>query len=184
MRAILWFTPAIVLGVAAWLIFRSVNVTASGLTNRLVEWSIVLAGLPVAASAIVTALLSLRWLLLTFWPATVGVEVDKDALHGRWGPFGSRRFDARRLRIRYPFELIGRDDEDAGFEAYLPEEEQVARLLPRITHPDAHEPLNKTMLKFLAASEADAAGALQPALAYWRSLDPQLTLATDNSDEL
>ena len=105
--------------------------------------------------------------LLGVWPGPVGVFATSKALVLRLGPFRTRSFDVARLDIRYPFELSG-DEDDGGFEAFLPEEEQKERFLPRLLHPDAKARINFLVQKFAAGPESEIAKALRPAFDRWR----------------
>lgn len=167
----MWWMPAIILAAVAWEIFRRLNFQRSAVSNRLVDYCVAVVALPIIVAALVCAFHGLRWALLTVWPGRLGVYAERDALVLRLGPFGVRRYDLARLEVRYPFELLDDADaaEDAGFEAYLPVEEQMATLLPRITHPNSDEPLNWVVLRFVSGPEAGVAAALRPAIARWRA---------------
>jgi len=156
------------LGVTSFLIYTSLHFVPSGVSNRLVDYSVALISLPIPLTALWSAFKGARWLLLSVWPAPVGVFADERTLTLRLGPFGTRSYDASRMDIRYPFEL-SQDDEGGGFEAFLPEEEQQMRLLPRILHPGAREPLNRVILRFVQPSEEEAVRSLRPLLDHWRS---------------
>jgi len=166
-RALLCGIPAILLGITTILIYTRLNFVSTGVSNRLVEYSIAVISLPIPLIALWTALKSLRWLLLALWPASVAVVASSDSLTFRLGPFGTQAYDAPRLEVRYPFEL-SQDEEGGGFEAFLPEEEQRARLLPRILHPDARGPLQRIILRFVKVAESDAARTLRPSIDRWR----------------
>ena len=72
-----------------------------------------------------------------------------------------------RIKARYFFELPA-DDVDEPFEALLPEEEQIAKLIPELTHPDATMPLRRTILRFVHGDEETIAAALRPVIERWR----------------
>lgn len=167
-RALLWSAPAVLLGAVTVMIYGRLHFTPTGVSNRLVDFSIAVVALPAPVSAILCGLHALRWALLGVWPWPVGVSAQADVLRLHLGPFGTRRYNADELDVRYPFELSG-DTEDGGYEALLPEEEQIARFLPRIHHPDAAEPLNRVILRFCRGNEADVAALLRPMLDRWRS---------------
>jgi len=167
-RALLWSAPTALLGATTALIYGRLNFVPSGISNRFVDYSLAVAASPIPLAAVLSLIKALRWWLLCLWPTPVGVFADRSHLQFQLGPFGSRRYDTARMEVRYPFELAG-EAEAGSFEAFLPEEQQFATLLPRITHPDAPEPLNRVILRFAAASEADAASALRPVLELWRS---------------
>jgi len=167
-RALVWSVPAGLLGVTSFLIYTSLHFVPSGVSNRLVDYSVALISLPIPLTALWSVFKGGCWLLLSLWPAPVGVFADERTLTLRLGPFGTMGYDAARLDLRYPFEL-SQDDEGGGFEAFLPEEEQQMRLLPRILHPSAREPLNRVILRFVQRSEEEAVRSLRPLLDYWRT---------------
>ena len=167
-RALVWSVPAGLLGVTSFLIYTSLHFVPSGVSNRLVDYSVALISLPISLTALWSVLKGARRLLLSLWPAPVGVFADERTLTLRLGPFGTRSYDAARMDIRYPFEL-SQDDEGGGFEAFLPEEEQRMKLLPRILHSSAREPLNRVILRFVRPSEKAAVRSLRPLLDHWRS---------------
>ncbi|MEK7730973.1 MAG: hypothetical protein AAB363_03870 [Planctomycetota bacterium] len=167
-RALVCSVPAFLLGITTILIFGRLNFNPSGVSNRLVDYSMAAISLPIPLIAAWTALKALRWLLLALWPARVAVVAEVDSLTLRLGPFGTRAYDTPRLDIRYLFEL-SQDADGGGFEAFLPEDEQRAKLLPRILHPAAREPLHRVILRFVKESEPDAARTLRPLIDRWRS---------------
>ena len=160
-RALVCSVPAVLLTMTTILIFGRLNFVPTGISNRLVEYSIAAISLPIPLLAVLTALRAMRWLLLALWPAPVAVVAEVDSLTLRLGPFGTRTYDAARLDVRYPFEL-SQDADGGGFEAFLPEDEQRAKLLPRILYPAAREPLNRVILRLVKESEPDATWALCP----------------------
>ena len=170
-RAIVWGVPASLLGVASFLVYTSLHFVPSGVSNRLVDYSVALISLPIPLVAVWSVFKGARWLLLSLWPAPVGVFADERILTLRLGPFGTTTYEAARMDIRYPFEL-SQDDEGGGFEAFLPEEEQRTRLLPRILYPGAREPLNRVILRFVQPSEEEAVRLLRPLIDRWRSRRP------------
>lgn len=167
-RAVLWSVAACVPGVAVALILGRLDFRPTGISNGLLEYAIGFAVLPLALLAILSAVKTLRWLLLCVWPGPVGVYAGADALILRLGAFGTRRYDATRLDVRYPSELSG-DVDDSGFEAFLSIEEQIASFLPRITHPESTEPLNVVILRYVSGSEYEVAGMLRPVVDRWRA---------------
>jgi hypothetical protein len=167
-RALVCSVPAFLLTMTTVLIYGRLNFVPTGVSNRLVDYSIAAISLPIPLIAVWTALKALRWLLLAVWPARLGVVADADNLTLHFGPFGNRTYDAPRLDVRYPFEL-SQDADGGGFEAFLPEDEQRAKLLPRILHPDAREPLSRVILRLVKDSEPDAARALRSTIDRWRS---------------
>lgn len=171
-RALVWGTPAILLLASAAIVYPKLHWTSTGTTTALVDWCIGLAALPLPIAGLVCAIAALRWLLTACWPAPLGVFADAEFLDFRLGFFGRRTFDAARLDVKYLFEL-STDGEEEGYEAFLPEEEQVARLLPRITHPGSRERLNALILKFTDGDESAAVATLRPVIEAWRANVPK-----------
>ena len=166
-RALVCSVPAVLLGITTILIYGRLNFVPTGVSNRLVDYSIAAISRPIPAMAVWAPLKALRWLLLALWPASVAVVAEVDSLTIRLGPFGTRTYDSPRLDVRYPFEL-SQDADGGGFEAFLPEDEQRAKFLPRILHPAAREPLNRVILRFVKEPESDAARTLRPIIDQWR----------------
>lgn len=167
-RGLLCLVPALLLGTATFAIYSRLSFVTTAISNRLVDYSIAVAALPCPLFTLLFGFRAIRRLLLSCWPGDVAIVADETALTLRLGPFGTRAYDAVQLDAKYPFEQSG-DFEDGGFEAFLPEEEQRARFLPRLTHPDAPEPLNRAILRFAVGTEPDAAVALRPVIDHWRS---------------
>lgn len=168
-RAMLWGVPGCFLAAAAWLVYERLDFTAPVLANRLVEYCIALAALPLAAASVVCLVGGLRRLLLAVWPAPLGIFAGNNELVMRLGPMGTKRFGADRLEIRYPFELD--DDEGGTFEAFLPEDQQVAAYLPRMRHPNARTPVHLLILAFAGETEREVVEKLRPAIDRWRASD-------------
>jgi len=166
-RALVCSVPAILLGITTILIYSRLNFVPTGVSNRVVDYSIAAISLPIPLMAVWTALKAMRWLLLALWPAPVAVVAQVDSLTLRLGPFGTRAYDTPRLDVSYPFEL-SQDADGGGFEAFLPEEEQRDKLLPRILHPAAREPLHRVILRLVKESEPEAARTLRPLIDRWR----------------
>jgi len=166
-RGLLWASLATIIGVAVWTAIRQLQFSQTAVSNSLVEFSIAVIALPFAILGIYLAVLALRWIGLGLWPGSVGTFATPDALLLLLGPFGNKRYDVSRLDVRYPFELSG--DDDGGFEAFLPEEEQKDRFLPRLLHPDSKSRINLLILKFVAGPEDEIAKALRPAFDQWRT---------------
>ena len=167
-RAVWWGMSALLAGLLSYLVYSSLDWKPSAITSRLVEYSIAAAALPAPAILLYSAFKALRWVGLCLWPAGVGVHADERSLILKLGPFGTRNYDVARLDVRYPFELSS-EVEDGGYEAFLPEEEQIARFLPQLLHPMSQEPLNRVMLRFVMGDEAAVAKAFRPIIDQWRS---------------
>lgn len=174
-RAMLWGSVAVISGTVAALMLANIEWRPSPASSALVEYAIALVALPIGVTALITAGLSARWLLLTIWPAKLGLEAGPDHLVLRLGPFGTRWFDSARLNVRYPFQLSA-DVEDGRFgeyEAFLPEEVQRATLLPRIMHPDSEKPISPLILRYIGLPEAELAASLRPLLQHWQTVYTQ-----------
>ncbi len=167
-RALVWGVPTVLLSATTALIYRDLHFVPSSVSNRLVEYSVAIIALPMPLAALWTACKALRWLLFAGWPGSLGIVASSSQLRFSLGSFGRMTFDADRLELRYPFELAD-DEDDASFESFLPEEQQRATLLPRISHPDLRAPLNRTILRFALADEFDAVRILRPMIDRWRA---------------
>ena len=167
-RGVLLGAPAVMLGTISVAIYVGLSSGPAAAQRGLVDVSLRILALPLPVVALFCGARSLRWLLLAAWPARIGVQTAIDALTLRLGPFGVRRYRADELRIEYPFESSD-DDEERSFEAFLPEEEQLARFVPRMLHPRSREPLDRVILKFVAGEEEQIAVTLGPAITRWRA---------------
>lgn len=152
---------------SAAVVYPKLNLNSTGANNAIVDWSIALAALPPAIAGIACAFAAGRWALAACWPSPLGFIADASSLTFRLGPFGTRTYDAAQLDVKYLFELAV-DGEEDSYEAFLPEEQQMARLLPRITHPTSRERLNALILKFGDGDELAAATSLRPIVERWR----------------
>jgi hypothetical protein len=167
-RALVIGMLAAVLGTATTLVYSRLDFAASGPTNRLVDYSLAAGMLPLAVVALIAAWKAMGALALALWPARMGISATSERLWIRLGPLGTHTYDARRLAVKYPFELLD-DGEDESFESYLPEEEQMARFLPMLKHPDKPEGLKEIILRHAKGTESDVARCLRPAIDAWRS---------------
>ena len=166
-RAILWSVPTLLLGAATFVVYGRLEFAPTAISNRIVDYAVALAALPLPVLAVGCAVRAVRHFLAVVWLSPLGIRADEHTLEMRLGPFGTATYPVGELDIRYPFELSG-DFEDGGFEQFLPEEEQMARLLPRISHLRAKLPINRTMLRFVSGDEARIAAALRDAIERWR----------------
>lgn len=171
-RGVWWGMSALLAGLLSYLVYSSLDWKPTAVTSRLVEYCIAVAALPALATLFYSAFKALRWVALCLWPTGVGVHADERSLVFKLGPFGTRAYDVTRLDVRYPFELSS-DVEDGGYEAFLPEEEQVARFLPQLLHPMSQEPLNRVMLRFVLGDEAAVAAEMRPIIERWQSSKSQ-----------
>lgn len=168
-RAIIWFVPTALCAVLTYAIYSRLNFIPSAISNRLVDYGLAILSLPVPVIGVIFAVRTVRWLLLAAWPKPVLILATDEKLAFHLGPFGNREFDAARLTIRYPYELLEDSDEDPGFEGYLPEEDQHEKLLPRITYPGHAKTLDQLIASFSSLAEAATIAALRPAIDRWRS---------------
>jgi len=169
-RAVVWAVPAVLGGLITILIYSRLHFVPTAVSNRLVDYSIAFICLPVPISCLIAIFRMLRWLLLAAWPGAVVIVANESALTFSLGPFGTKAYDAARMVIRYPFELLEDENSEGAFESFLPEEEQLRVLLPRITHPSSAKPLNELLLRFVDVGETHATKLLRPALEHWRAM--------------
>jgi hypothetical protein len=181
-RAILWSVPAFLLGAACFVIYGRLSFSRTAVSNGIVDYAVAVACLPLVIITIVCVIRAIRQLVAALWPAPLGVFASTDLLQLRFGTFRNSEYAVRELDIRYPFEFID-DSEDGGFEQYLPEGEQVARMLPRIKSSNSKELINRTILRYLAGDEAEIAAKLRPAIELWRrgAAFPVPTFTLDSS---
>ncbi len=181
-RASLWGVVAALVVVPLRAVFERLNFVPTAFSNRLVDYSFVLLALPFVLLAVSCVIKSMQWLLLASWPGKIGIFADENELTLRLGPFGTRRFDTKRLDIRYPFERREEEDE-GGFEALLPEEDQRRNLLPHMfvwhrfpagagqgleTRTKRPVQVDRLILRFASGSESDLAARLRPLIERWR----------------
>lgn len=166
-RGLLWALGALLVGLGVLTVVASLDFKPTGVSNRLVEYSIAAVLIPFLAGAIWCAVTAVRWMILAGWPSAVGVFVGGDALALRLGPWGTRRYAWDSLDVRYWFEHDP-DDLAGMVEAFLPEEVQRAQFLPQICRNGESESINRMVLHRTGRSEQEAADALRDALAIHR----------------
>jgi hypothetical protein len=166
-RAVIYAFPALVLAATAQLVYSGVNLRVSALSTQFVQYSLLLCALVLAIISLTVGLLALRRALLAGWPGALGFYAYESELLVRLGPFGSKRYAVERLDIRYPYECT---DDDATFEAMLPEEKQHQTLLPDMQHPEESTPLNVMVTQFAVGSEKEIVVQLRPAIERWRRI--------------
>ena len=155
--------------VAAAIALQGIWGGVRGMSSPLVNASLTLAVLPILLSGLVCVWHGLRWIGLALWPGKIGFFAHSQSFDTCLGPFGARSFPVNELSIKYLFELDDDELSDGGFEAYLPEEVQTSRFLPRISHPSSLRDLNEVILRFADGSEEDIAKRLRPAIKVWRN---------------
>lgn len=164
--------PCVIAAGVTIVVYPKLDVSAANSVNRLVACATALVALPAPLTALICGFKFLRYAALWMWPGRVCVFADARVLVFALGPFGTRRFDAARLETQYPFEQLEADGEAEGFEAFLPQDEQIARLVPWLSHPEATPStlsIHRTLLRFCAGDEAEIAARLRPAIDAWRS---------------
>jgi len=166
-HALLRLAPALVLATLSGSMLARLSFARSGASWPIVDVAVALVLAPFALCAVVMGVSGLRWLALACWPRPTGIHADAAELTLALGPFGTRRYAANQLEIRYLFERGG-DDEADTFEALLPREEQIRSFLPTVRHAAAREPLNRVVMRFVGGSECALALTLRPMLARWR----------------
>ena len=167
--ASLWLLPAVGLGGVAVAVFSQLHFIPSGTSNRLVDYSLAVLMIPIVLGAAAFAIRAAGLACMAAWPGSVGVFAGPDELTIKMGPFGTKRYDVARLDVRYPYELPA-DDGEEQFEALLPHERQVAELIPRITHPDARELIDRTIRRMAGVSEDNIVRILRPAIYFYRAV--------------
>ncbi len=167
-KGTVWAAAALLLSVIAAAIYGRLHFQPTAVSNRLVDYGVAVLAFPLPLAALCSGWKAVWWLLLGLWPGTLGVVADRGAVAFRLGPFGTRRYDADRLEVRYPYELAD-GEADATFESFLPRDQQLERLLPHMVHPASAEPLELVILRFAGCSEEEAAVALRPVIEQWRS---------------
>lgn len=166
-HSLVWLVPAFVIFTFSWTIVFGQDTSRPWDAIDAVSVAMMLVIVPFNLIALGLAVWGGRWLLLALWPGRAGVDARRDELVLGFGPFGTSRYPVAELDVHYLFELDEAGEEE-GFEAFLPEEEQIASYLPQIKHRKRAEPLNREILKFVAGPEPRVARALRPMVAQWR----------------
>jgi len=169
-HALIWLVPAFVVLTFSWTIVFGQATARPWDSLNIVNVAMLLVIVPIDVLALGFAAWGARWMLLALWPGRTGIAARPDELVLALGSFGTRRFPIDQLDVRYFFELEDEGGEE-GFEAFLPEEEQINSFLPRIKHRRSHEPIHRVIQRFVAGTEADVAQALRPMVATWRRED-------------
>jgi len=166
-RSSVWLAPALVQALILWHVLADLQIHKTGSGSTMVAMAKIALLVPFAVAGAAMLVVGLRWLLLTLWPGRVGITADAHSLRLALGPFGRHIYDVNRLEAKYLFELSV-DIVESGFEALLPDDEQVDNFLPRLLHPDAKTPINRSIMRFACGTEAEVARALRPMIAQWR----------------
>lgn len=175
--ALVWCVPAAVLVLAALYITGRFTPQPVRVVGRLVDYSLALVGLGLALSAAYCGLRGFAWIALSVWPRRVGVCAESDALTLRLGPFGTHRYEAAQLEVRYPFEL-DEEESESPYEALLPQEQQLATLLPQIVDRNTKRRVDPAILRFVGLSEPGTAAVLRPLLECWRAIESEPAVGT------
>ncbi len=180
MRGAIRGSAAVACALLTALIYRPLTWDHPDVGRLLVDGSIAIVAMPVPLLALLAAVSSLRWFALGLWPLKLGIHADARSLTLRFGPFGTRRYEAAGLRAVYPFET---DDDPAemGFEAFLPPDQQERTLMPHVTYGDEKVAVNDLILRFAAGSEQEVLSALRPVIQSWRQSRREPSDATNGS---
>lgn len=180
-QALLWAAASVVMAGLSFLVYSNLQWDASAGGNRLVQYSIALLASPLPLSALLCLATVFKWLSLAVWPQRIGLLFAPDRIAVTLALFRRCELDAKRLRIRYPFDF----DEAAAaqmMEAQLPFEMQRSTLLPEMRHPDYKGRLKIDLLRFTKEEEPDLARRLGELFLFWHPLTPQ-ELEEEEEDE-
>ena len=166
-RAILWAVPALLLGAMLAVIYNRLQFRPTAVSSGIVDYAVAIAALPLVGFAVFCVGRMMQYFLAVVWPGPLGLHADGEYLQLFLGPFGNHCYRADELEIRYPFEMES-DDEGGRFEQFLPEGEQLARILPRISHRTAKVPINRIILGFIGGDEPGIASRLRRVIEHWR----------------
>ncbi|MEE9295303.1 MAG: hypothetical protein V3W34_10140 [Phycisphaerae bacterium] len=168
-RALMRLVPGGFLLFVSYRVLMALNFSASGISNRITEYSITVVILPLAIAGLVLVLRGLRWLAMAFWPGRLCIVADADALTFDLGPMGRHRYPTDRLDVRYLFEMPGDfQDEGKSFEAYLDPRQQMEELLPRIRFPGEPDALEERITYYAPGTEKQLAETFRPFVEYMR----------------
>ncbi len=156
----------------AYSILSHLNFTPNAVSNRITDFSLLLILLPIALAGLVIGLGGCRWLVTGCWPGQLAIVASTHSLTFHLGAMPTQRYPIDKLTIRYLFEMntdeIG---EDLIYEALLPQEKQLADMLPLIEAAGGSKPLNITILNLCSGTERQIAAALKPFIDYQRNND-------------
>ena len=168
-RALMRLVPGWFLLLVAYRVLIALNFSASGITNRITEYSITVVILPLAIAGLVLVLRGLRWLAMALWPGRLCIVADADVLTFDLGPMGRHRYPTDRLDVRYLFEMPDNSqDEGMTYEAYLDPRQQMEELLPRIRFPGEPDALEERITYYATGTEKQLAETLRPFVEYMR----------------
>lgn len=147
--------------------YAGLHFIPTGVSNRLTDYALAIALLPVAAATAFLLWAGLRWLALAAWPAAVRMEFSDRGIAIYLGPFGQCFLDAGRLVVRYPHEM---DPEEGGeaFELFEDPQLQERTRVPHIEHPDYPGRVDLLMLRYGVLDEPALAQRLSPFIAAVR----------------
>ncbi len=166
-RALTWAVCGVALALPAKLLAEGLDFSSSAISGRLVSICLAAVVVLLAALLLLVVVLTGRWLLVTVWPGRLGMTANGAGLSMKLGPFGARRIEAVALVATYPYEADD-DDDNGGFEAYLPEEEQHRLFVPALRRRGDSERIDRLILKLAKGSEADLARQMRPVIEAWR----------------
>lgn len=82
---------AVLLSGSGWLVYRGIDWPLMWRTEPLSCTALAVAAALPAVLGLLATFAAVRWLLVTLWPARLGVEWSADAIRWRLGPFGHGR---------------------------------------------------------------------------------------------
>ncbi len=187
-RALIRLAPGVLGIIGAYLVVRGLNFRTSAVDNRIIEYCVALLMIPIVLSGVALVVVGIKWAIFSLWPGRLAVTTGPQGLLFELGPFGREIYPPEELNVQYLFEIsMDAANDDDLYESLLPEEEQMATKLPRISHhaptdhpgpsearaaspaqPPAAGHLERRILYFSANSERELVVALQPFVAYMR----------------
>ncbi len=109
---------------------------------------------------LVVSFRAIQWLLLTFWPRRLYVEISPARVEMHLGPFGTNTYDWSRIKMS-----LGENFEPEMLD-HLPDDV----LLPTMTHPSSTEDLLARLQRFVGINTEQLTGLIRPYLKWhWNS---------------
>ncbi|RJP32748.1 MAG: hypothetical protein C4547_13610 [Phycisphaerales bacterium] len=167
-RGLVWTVLGLGLARTVAYFVSDLRLVPSAVSNRIGDYAVLVAMVPLSVVSLVLLYRGLKWLALGMWPSRIGFVFTARGLSVRLGPFGSRVYAAGHVRVRYPFEMSDDEAARSSFEAFLPEEEQIATLVPQIVPPDGAA-IRLDLMRYSGRAESDLAARLSPILSAWRA---------------
>ncbi len=163
-RGLVRLGPGVFAVLIAVYIVMDLNFTPTGVSNRLTEYCLATAMVPVFLAGLALAVSGSRWILLGVWPGQLLIVATADAITLHLGPMGRFIYDTDALKVTYPFEETGDPggDEVPVYESLLHPAEQMATLLPRIVHTGTSERIEREIMRFTRLPESSLIETLRP----------------------